>query len=164
MKNIEIDIITLSWPILAQLIGHQAPGSRYPTPMSHVSSYTCCSETTSMICSFPYLANFMPIIAGSVFVNPAAYRSAIYILHWKDPWSTISRGFLIHIDFVQSICCCFPSLATSHPSWYTSTMLLLVTSGQSGTKYTSIICNSCFNIFIYILSWQIWPSVVTFHT
>jgi len=55
------------------------------------------------------------------------------------------HGFLMYINFVQSICCCFPSPTTLPPSWYTSIMLLLVTSGHSGMKDTSVICNLCLN-------------------
>ena len=51
MNTIEINIKTFSWPILSQLSGHQAPGSRYLTPMSPVSSYTSCSQRTSVIYS-----------------------------------------------------------------------------------------------------------------
>jgi hypothetical protein len=57
---------------------------------SRVGRLTCLHlhlypHTTDRVdrCSFPYLANFMAVVAGSTLTNPTVYRSVIYILHSK---------------------------------------------------------------------------------
>ena len=98
--------------------------------------------------SFSYLVKFMPVVAELVQLNYASSCSVIYILHSKFSWSTIppcTQPFFPFLDLM----------------YYHFLVIYLV-----AFIWSRVPALAGWHIFIsmYILTWQIRPTIIPFHT